>query len=46
MAWFAICLLGALKILGIIQIPIQYVVIACGIALIFDISQRRSLVGI
>ena len=46
MAWFAVCMLGALKILGIIQIPIHYVIIACGVALIFDISQRRSLVGI
>lgn len=46
MAWFAVCMLGALRIFGIIQIPIQWVVIACGIALIFDIAQRRSLVGI
>jgi hypothetical protein len=45
MAWFAVCLLGALKILGVISIPIQWVVVACGVALLYDISQRSGLVS-
>jgi hypothetical protein len=46
MAWFAVCMLGVLKILGIIQIPIQWVVVACGVALIFDMTQRGRVIGV
>jgi hypothetical protein len=43
MAWFAVCLLGVLKLLGIIDVPIQWVVVACGVALLFDMSQRSRM---
>jgi hypothetical protein len=43
MAWFAVCLLGVLKLLGIIPIPIQWVVVACGVALLFDMTQRSRM---
>jgi hypothetical protein len=39
-------MLGVLKILGIIQIPIQWVVVACGVALIFDMTQRGRVIGV
>lgn len=45
MAWFAVCLLGVLKLLGIIAIPVQWVVVACGVALMYDILQQAQRVG-
>ena len=43
MAWFGVCLLGVLKLLGIISIPIQWVIVACVIALVFDTTQRSRV---
>jgi hypothetical protein len=45
MAWFGVCLLGVLKLLGIISVPIHWVIVACGVALLYDMTHRSGLVG-
>ena len=38
MIWFLLCLVGALSFLGVVPLPLLYVIIASGVVLLYTIA--------
>ncbi len=43
MVWFALCLVGFLSVLGVVPVPLQYVIIASGIALLLSVFCKSQM---